>query len=186
MEGVASPVPPVCVAARLPSAGTLLGDAVARHDHARVTAVAAGWHDDRAFGQSMDMLALVEGLPDAELAGLLLAWGRRYGRSPEVLGESFALRLPVAVDAVPSAGMQHLLHLDRELPLLGSVAEQDWIEQWFTCRDRAEAEKVAGRLRQALLHVPGAEVRIGSPRHRDLDCWEVLSFASGVVPPLEA
>jgi hypothetical protein len=164
----------------------LLGEAVARHAHSRVTTVATGWRDDRAFGESMDLLALVEGLPDAELAGLLLAWHRRYGRAPEVLGDSLALRLPLAVDALPSPGLQELAHLDRHLPLLGIVAEHDWIEQWFRYRDPAQARTVAGRLRKALLAVPGAQVRVGSPRHRDLDCWEVLNFAGGIAPALAA
>jgi hypothetical protein len=158
---------------------------MARHEHARVTTVPTRWRLG-SRGETVDLLALVEGLPDAELAGLLLAWSRRYGRSPEVVGESFALRLPLAVEAVPSPEWQGLLHLDRELPLLGTVAEEDWVEQWFSCRDREEAEAVAGRLREALAGVPGAEVRIGSPRHRDLDCWEVLQYAGGVAPPLEA
>lgn len=171
---------------RLPSTGTLLGDAVARHDHARVTTVQTSWRLDGPRGAVMDLLALVEGLPDAELAGLLLAWSRRYGRPPEVVGESFALRLPVAVEALPEPAMQDLVRLDRELPLLGTVAERDWVEQWFLCRDPDEAEQVAGRLRQALRHVDGLVVRIGSPRPRDLDCWEVLQFAGGLVPAVEA
>lgn len=174
----------VCVVVRLPSRGTLLGDAVALHSHARVTTVPTGWTVGPG-GECLELLALVEGLPDADLAGLLLAWGRRFGRPATVVGESFALRLSVAIDAV-SPGVQGLLRLDRELPLMGVVAERDWLEQWFVCRDAGEAEEVAGRLRAALRLAPGATVRLGSPRPHDLDCWEVLHFAGGVAPPLEA
>ncbi len=175
-----------CVVVRLPSAGTLLGDAVRAHPYARVTSVPTAWNFGDPQGSSMELLALVEGLSDPELAALLLAWNRRYGRPAEVLGESFALRLPVRLDAVSAPGMRQLLNLDPELPLLGSVAEEDWVEQWFACRDAGEAESVAARLRQVLRAVSGVEIAIRVPRQQDLACWEVLHFASGTTPPLAA
>jgi hypothetical protein len=54
------------------------------------------------------------------------------------------------------------------------------------CRDQGEAEEVAGRLREALRGVAGAQVLLGAPRGQDLDCWEVLRFAGGRSGPVEA
>jgi hypothetical protein len=134
----------------------------------------------------MENLALVEGLPDDDLARLLLAWNRRYGRPPHVIGEAFALRLPIRVDAVAEPGMAELMRLGHELPVMGAVAEGDWAEQWFSCGSEAQAQEVAQRLGKALRDVPGAEVRVAPPRQRDLACWEILQFAGGVAPELEA
>jgi hypothetical protein len=156
---------------------------MSHHARARVTSVPTAWTAGPG-GESLELLALVEGLADTELAGLLLAWRHRIGRPATVVGGPFALRLSVAVDAVPP-GVQGLLRLDRELPLMGAVAEGGWLEQWFVCRGMDEAEEVAGRLREALRPVPDAVARIGSPRPRDLHCWEVLQYAGGLAPPLE-
>lgn len=176
---------PTCVVVRLPNAGTLLGDAMARHEDARVTSVPMSWTSG-PDGSWMEVLALVEGLSDDDLAALLLAWNRRYGRPAQVIGEAFALRLPVRLDAVRAPGIADVMRLSSDLPVLGSVAEDGWAEQWFRCADAREAEEVAGRLRRVLRGVPGAEVRVAAPRQRDLSCWEVLHFASGVSAPLEA
>lgn len=174
-----------CVAVRLPSTGTLLGEALSQHEDARVTAVPTGWQDG-PDGPWMDNLALVEGLPDEELARLLLAWNRRYGRPPHVIGDSFAVRLPIRVDAVGTPGMADLMRLGHEMPVMGAVAADDWAELWFSCRDAGHAKAVAARLREALKGVAGAEVRVAPPRKRDLSCWEVLQFAGGLAPELEA
>lgn len=174
-----------CVVVRLPSAGTVLGETLRWHGDARVTAVPTGW-EDGPDGPWLESLALVEGLSDEDLARLLLAWDRAYGRSPHVLGEAFALRLPVHVDAVAAPGLAELMRMLHALPAMGSVAAGEWVEQWFACPDHRHAEALARRLRQALREVPGAEVRIAAPRAHDLDCWEVLQFAGGVAPPLEA
>jgi hypothetical protein len=174
-----------CVVVRLPSAGTVLGEMLRQHGEARVTSVPTGW-EDGPDGPWLENIALVEGLSDEDLARVLLAWNRVYGRPPHVIGESFAVRLPIHVDAVAAPGMADLMRMLHELPAMGAVAAGDWAEQWFACRDAAHAETLARRLRQALRDVPGAEVRVAVPRAHDVDCWEVLQFASGVTPPLEA
>jgi hypothetical protein len=174
-----------CVVVRLPSAGTLLGETLRQHGDARVTAVPTGW-EEGPDGAWLESLALVEGLSDEDLGRLLLAWNRRYGRPPHVIGDSFAVRLPIRVESVAAPGMADLMRLLHEMPAMGAVAEGDWAEQWFNCRDAAHAEQVAQRLRKALRGVPGAEVRVAPPRERDLSCWEVLQFAGGVASELEA
>lgn len=173
-----------CVVVRLPSAGTLLGEALRRSGRARVTSVQTSWSEG-PDGSWSENLALVEGLTDSDLAHLLLAWNRHYGRPPAVIGESFALRLPVRVDAAPGSGMAELMRVSRRLPALGSVAEGAWAEKWFSCRDDAHAREVAAELRVALRGVPDAEVRVAAPRPHDLHCWEVLQFAAGA-PMLQA
>src|SRR5688500_12861032 len=118
-------LPPSCVAVRLPSRGTLLGDTMARHPSARVTADPTGW-EEGPDGAWAEALALIEGRPDDELADLLLAWNRRYGRPVHVVGEAFAVRLPIPVKDVSSPGMAQALGLSQALPVMGSVAEGGW------------------------------------------------------------
>lgn len=166
----------VYVAVRLPSQGTVLGDMLGSHPGARVTSVPVTPAPD--LEGHLDVLALVEGLPDEAVARILLAWNGRYGRPASVLGESFALRLPIQVEAIGAPGMAEVLRLDGGLSVLGNVMQDDWAEQWIACSDAAEAEAVAERFRQALRHAPGAQVRIGTPRPQDADCWEVLAFAA--------
>jgi hypothetical protein len=133
----------------------------------------------------VDLLALVEGLPDEALGALLLAWNRRYGEPVQVLGESFALRLPLKVDMVRHPASD-ILQMDERLPVIGNVAQGDWMEQWLGCASAAEAEALADRLRKALGAASGVVVRTAEPRPQDADCWEVLRFAGGLESPVAA
>jgi hypothetical protein len=165
------------VVVRIPSRGTLFGDAMADHPGARITSVPTGRREGPE-GLVTDLLALVEGLPDSTLASILLAWNRRYGEPAEILGESFALRLPLKVGEV-EAPASEVLHMGDDLPVFGNVAQEDWMEQWLQCRSPAEAEALAARLRKTLGQGIGSSVRTAEPRQNDLDCWEVLRFAGG-------
>lgn len=166
-----------CVVVRLPSRGTLFGDAMANHPGARITSVPTRRRDG-ASGPMTDLLALVEGLPDSALAAILLAWNRRYGEPVEVLGESFALRLPLNVDEVEQPAST-ILRMGGSLPVLGNVAQDDWMEQWLRCASPEEAEALAARLRATIGSGPGVSVRTAEPRQKDEECWEVLRFAGG-------
>lgn len=171
-------MPAAFVVLRMPSGGTILGDAIARNPQARVTSVPTGWREG-PDGRVMDLIALVEGLPDVALAEVLLAWSRRYGEPAQVLGESFALRLPVRVASVRAPGMASVLHTTEGLPVWGNVAAGDWSEQWMRFPDRPSAELAAAQLRQRLLGIDGLTVRVADPRPDDADCWEVLHAAAG-------
>lgn len=157
---------------RTPSGGTLVGDLVGRHPGSRATAVPCG----PARGGRLDDLALVEGIPPSEVAQLLLAWNLRYGLTAEVLGDPFALRLPVVVPAAPPP-WDAVLAAGEALPVAGTVVEGEAIEQWIRCADDAEARRCAARLRQALAGHPQAELHEATPRPHDLECWAVLRDA---------
>jgi hypothetical protein len=159
------------VVVRTPSAGTLTGDLVRDHPGSRVTSVPCG----PARGGRMDQLALVEGVPLSAVAQLLLAWNLRFGVPAQVLGDPFALRLPIVVPASvhPWKG---LLEASEGLTVAGNVVHGDCIEEWIRCTDHAQAQRVIGQLRLAA-GSGGAEVMAGTPRPHDLECWEVLHQA---------
>lgn len=170
-------MPAAFVVVHLPATGSPLAEAVARHPKARATAV-----PKRHGGSWWEFLALVEGLTDEELARVLLAWNRCYGLPADVIGESFALRLPVAVDRA-APGTREILN-QHDLPLLGMVAAAGWAELWFQCESAKDAQALATRLRNALGQVVGAEVHVQQPRLKDRTAWEVLQFAAQA--PVEA
>lgn len=154
-----------------PFAGSLVGDLVRRHPGSRVTAVPCG----PARQGRLDHLALVEGIPPFEVAQLLLAWNMRYGVPAEVLGDPFALRLPVLVPAaIPP--WNAILAASQGLTVGGNVIEGEHVEQWIQCADAAQAQRVAGLLR-ALVGHSQAELIAGPPRSRDLECWAILRQA---------
>jgi len=166
------------VAIRLPSAGTLLGDLVREHAGSRVTTIPVA----RSPGR-VDHLALVEGVPDHAVAQMLLAWNLRYGVPAQVLGDPFALRLPVLVPAIGVPAIESLLAMDADLQVAGSVGEADWFEQWIACPDADAAHRLVARLRGRLgAHVLDVDVR--APRPQDLDCWAVLHEADLASAPL--
>lgn len=168
------------VVVRLPSAGMVFGEVLSRHPGSRLTSVPIARQEAAGHHGVLELLALVEGLPDAALASALLSWNRVYGRPAHVIGESFALRLPMDVDAVHSRATARLLEADRALRVEGNVMEGQWTEQWIACPSEAEADAMAGRMRQLLAGDPGVEVRTAEPKRHDLECWEVLRFAGEV------
>jgi hypothetical protein len=156
----------------------LLGDAVRRHPGSRLSAVEVGRHIG-AHGSMVDFLALVEGIPDHDIAGLLLAWNLRYGEPAQVLGGPFALRLPVAVDALPNLGLSSILRSGGGVPT-NTVVVGDHIQAWFACPTPGEAAQLAQRLRKALRGVDGAQVEARDPTPEDLECWGLLRLAAEV------
>jgi hypothetical protein len=165
------------VVVRLPSKGTLFGDAMAGHPGARITSVPAGRREGTA-GSMTDLVALVEGLPDSALASILLAWNRRYGEPADIIGETFALRLPLNVEEVPTPASE-ILRMGEHLPVFGNVAQDDWMEQWLHCGSDREAEALAARMRAGLGEGAHVSIRTAEPRRQDSECWELLRFAAG-------
>lgn len=161
----------VYVAVRTPSKGSLVGDLVERHPGSRVTSVPCG----PAKAGRIDHLALVEGIPRSAVAQLLLAWNLRYGVPAEVIGDPFALRLPVILAAAlpPWSG---ILTASDDLAVAGAVVEDGTVEQWVLCKDGAHA-RILARLRNAVTGHSAAEIVEGEPRTRDLECWDVLREA---------
>ena len=170
------------VVVRLPGAGTLFGEAVARNPGARMTSIVAGRHehDGRLF---VDHLALVEGLPADEIGRLLLAWGKRYGEPPQVLGGPFALRLPIALDVQHTAAAATILRLEHELPDVSHRFADGTVELWSPCGTRDLAEHRAAQLANALASMPVLWLGTAEPRPEDADCWALLRAAAVDVVP---
>jgi hypothetical protein len=167
---------------RIAAAGTLVGEAVSRHPGSRVTSIVSGQHehDGRAI---VDHMALVEGLPPDELAELLLGWEHRYGEAPQVLGEPYALRLPVAPDLHLSPAAAAILRLEQELPGACCRFREGAVELWVACASVEEAERLCRDLRPVLEGMPVLQVGTAEPRPEDLDCWSVLRLAATQVVP---
>lgn len=170
------------VVVRIAAAGTLLGEAVARHPGSRVTCIVSGQHehDGRAI---IDHMALVEGLPPDEVAEILLGWEHRYGEAPQVLGEPYALRLPVALDLHLSAAAAAILRLEQELPGACCRVCDGEVEVWVACADVAEAERLCRDLRPVLQGMAVLWLGTAEPRPEDADCWSVLRMAAAHVVP---
>ena len=171
-----APVPGSHVVVRIPHEGTLFGPVVARHPGSRVTAIVAGRRQE-AGRHFVDHLALVEGLPDSEVAAVLLGWKRRYGESPEVLGGPFALRLPVDLGLRQPPTVSAMLRLAGALPGAGCVLEDGAAELWSPCGTPEQAERRCAQLRQELAGLE-ASVEAAEPRPEDADCWSVLRVAA--------
>lgn len=170
------------VVVRFPNRGTLVGEAVARYPGAEMTSIVAGRHEHagRAF---IDHLALIEGLPAAAVAELLLAWGRRYGEAPQVLGGPYALRLPIALDVHHTAAAAAILRLEQELPDVAHRFREAGVELWSPCGSPALAERRRARLREVLSGMPVTGIGTGEPSPDDLECWSLLrTAADGIVP----
>lgn len=165
----------VFVVARMDSSGTLMGDLLRRHPGSRATGIPLPYPGTGRI----DFLTLVEGVPHHAVAQLLLAWNLRYGHPAEVLGDPFALRLPV-IPAVGSPSIERLLLAGESLAVAGSVAEGAWVEQWIRCADLAEAQRLVARLR-GLLGPAAVQLAIAGPRQQELDCWQVLRDAAAMV-----
>ena len=168
------------VVVRLPSQGTLIGEAVARHPGSAVTCVASGRHEHDGH-PIVDHMALVEGLPDAELPGLLLGWKRLYGEAPQVLGGPFALRLPVALDGQHTPTVELCLRLGEILPEASQRIHGGVVELWGRCASPADAALQVARVRRALAGMPVLSIEAGEPQRRDVECWELLRVAAGDV-----
>jgi hypothetical protein len=170
------------VVVRLPSRGTLLGEAVARHPGSVVTCVTAGMHDHdgRPF---VDHLALVEGLPDAAIASVLLAWSHQHGEPAQVLGGPFALRLPVALDAPHTETVATCLRLAYELPDVTQRLCGDVLELWGACRTPDEAQRKRDQIRRAFAGPGVLSVEVAHASRQDLECWALLRTAAVSVVP---
>ncbi len=168
------------VVVRLPSHGTLLGEAVARHAGSQVSCVVSGRHehDGRLIA---DHFALVEGLPDAELSSLLLAWKRLYGEAPQVLGGPFALRLPVALDGHYTSTVALCLRLGEVLPHLSQRLYGGVMELWGRCESPSDAVVQGERVRRVMAGLPILSVEVAQPTQEDLVCWELLRSAAADV-----
>ena len=167
------------VVVRLPSSGTVIGDAVRSNEGSSVTSVLLPLPGTDP-NERMDLMALAEGLPDFAVAQVLLAWNLRYGLPGEVLGDAYALRLPVAGHRVVPPVMAEMFRMDRDLAVAGNLAKGDWVEQWIRCLDSAHAARVAGELAGRLAGWPGVRVATGQPRSHDLECWEMLRMVGGM------
>ena len=165
------------VVVRLPSDGTLIGEAVARHPGSAITCVVSGRHEHDGHA-IVDHLALVEGLPDAELPGLLLGWKRLYGEAPQVLGGPFALRLPVALDGHHTPTVALCLRVGEILPDVCQRVENGVLELWGRCKGSADAAVQAARVRRALADLPVLSIEVAEPPRRDVECWELLRMAA--------
>jgi hypothetical protein len=175
-------MPGTHVVVKLPGTGTLFGEAVARNPGSRMTSVVAGRHEHqgRPF---LDHLALVEGLPDDEVARLLLSWGKRYGEPPQVLGGPFALRLPIALDVQHTAAASTILRLEHELPDVSHRFAESTVELWSPCGTRDLAERRAAQLETMLRSMPVLWLGTAEPRPEDADCWSLLRTAAAEVVP---
>lgn len=165
------------VVVRLPSHGTLLGEAVARHPGSAVNCIVSGRHE-HGGRTIVDHLALVEGLPDAELSGLLLSWQRNYGEAPQVLGGPFALRLPVALDGQHTPTVALCLRLGEVLPDVAQRLQGGVMELWGRCDSPAEALVQSERVRRAMAGLPILSIETRNPTYPDLECWELLRLAA--------
>lgn len=173
-------MPGTYVVVRLPSHGTLLGDMVARHPGSQVSCVLSGRHehDGRPV---LDHLALIEGLPDAELAALLMGWKRLYGEAPQVLGGPFALRLPVALDRQHDPTVALCLRLGEVLPGVSHRLYGGVVELWGRCETSAEAAAQGERIRRTLAGLPILSIDVAQPSAEDIECWDLLRAAADEV-----
>ncbi|MHB1261569.1 MAG: hypothetical protein ACYC2H_07615 [Thermoplasmatota archaeon] len=165
------------VVVRIPSRGTLLGEMVARHPGSRVTCIISGRHEHDGH-PIVDHLALIEGLPDAELSGLLLGWKRMYGEAPQVLGGPFALRLPVALDGQHTPTVALCLRLGEVFPEVSQRLYGGMMELWGRCESPADAVVQGDRVRRVMTGFPVLSVDVGQPSHQDVECWELLRTAA--------
>lgn len=167
---------------RLPGSGTLLGEVVARHPSSLVTCVGLGRHS-HASREVLDHLALLEGIPDHAVAQLLLAWARRYGEPPQVLGGPFALRLPVDL------GLRHThieaacLRIGGRHPAVRMRLSGEALELWVPCASAAEASQVLGSLRELLHGIPVLSMFTADPQPEDVLAWSLLQEAAQSVVP---
>jgi hypothetical protein len=165
------------VVVRLPSQGTLLGDAVARHPGSTVTCIMSGQHQHEGR-PIVDHVALVEGLPDAALSGVLLSWERQFGEAPQVLGGPFALRLPVALDGQHPPTVALCLRLKDILPDVAQRLHGDVMELWGRCDGAADAARRRDQVARAMAGYPDLSVDVAQPTAADLECWELLRVAA--------
>lgn len=168
------------VVVRLPAAGTLFAEVLDTHPGARVTCIGLGRHAHE--GRSLaDHLALVEGLPDSAVAGLLLAWDRCYGEPPQALGGPFALRLPMDLTMDHSAVEAACLRLGAHLPDVRHRVAGGVLELWSPHGSEAEAEAALSRLRGLLAGMPVIAVATEEPRPDDAEAWAMLREAADLV-----
>lgn len=168
------------VVVSLPSQGMLLGDVVGRHAGARLSAVEVGRHIG-LHGPVVEFLALAEGIPDHDIANVLLAWNLRYGEPAHALGGPFALRLPVAVDDVPASALATMLRWGGP-PALDTVVSDRRVEFWLACTSLDDAQALERRLGGLMRGVQGARVERRDPPPRDAECWGLLRLAAEVAP----
>ncbi|MFA5944977.1 MAG: hypothetical protein WC876_10995 [Candidatus Thermoplasmatota archaeon] len=168
------------VVVRLPSHGTLIGDAVARHPGSAVTCIGSGRHEHD--GRSIaDHVALVEGLPDAEISTLLLSWKRVHGEAPQVLGGPFALRLPVALDGDHTPTVALCLRLGEVLPNMAQRLQGGVLELWGCCANPTDAEEKRVGVQRILAGLPVLSVEVTAPSPQNLECWDLLRMAANEV-----
>jgi hypothetical protein len=170
------------VVVRLPNHGTLLGEAVSRHPGSVVTCVTAGMHDHDGR-PVVDHMALVEGLPDAAIASVLLAWSRQHGEPAQVLGGPYALRLPVALDAPHTDTVATCLRLAYELPDVTQRVYGDVLELWGACRSEEEARRRRDQIARAFAGPGILSVEVAQASPQDAECWSLLRAAAVDVVP---
>jgi hypothetical protein len=167
---------------RLPLDGTLVGQTVAQHPGARLSCVGAGLHEHDQR-QVADHVALVEGVPDVAVAGMLLAWRTRYGESPQVLGGPFALRLPVDLAGDRTGVEAACLRLGASLPDPRQVVTADGLEIWSPYGSEDAAQLALAGLRPLMAGMPILWSGTAQARRDDLEAWSVLREAAVSLVP---
>lgn len=173
------------VRVRLPSAGTVAGDFVSRHPDARMACIEAA-RSQSPLGPVVEHLALLEGVRDDAVGGLLDAWRGTYGIPAQPQGTPFAVRLPLPLRHGLPEAVARLHELDLAgSQALGHVLHGEHCDFWIDCGSGEGALKLCDRAR---LHLPPGVgiVTVGEPARGDVECWAALRLALEVANPSPA